>query len=65
MPPFGDPGDSDTDSSKVVAFVRHLQQLSSSEEVEMERLQPEVPCPGNAENDATFKVQPIEYGSIA
>ena len=36
MPAFGDQGDSDT--WKVVAFTRHLQQLSSSEELEMERL---------------------------
>ena len=36
MPAFGDQGASDT--WKVVAFVRHLQQLSSSEELEMEGL---------------------------
>ena len=36
MPAFGDQGASDT--WKVVAFVRHLQQLSSSEELEMGRL---------------------------
>ena len=43
MPAFGDQGDSDTDSWKVVAFVRHLQQLSSSEELEMGRLNPKSP----------------------
>ena len=38
MPAFGERGDSDTDSWKVVAFIRCLQQLSSSEELEMGRL---------------------------
>jgi mono/diheme cytochrome c family protein len=43
MPAFGDPGDDDTDSWKLVAFIRQLSQLTSAEETEMERLNPKSP----------------------
>jgi mono/diheme cytochrome c family protein len=43
MPAFGDPGDNDLDSWKLVAFIRHLPQLSDQEELEMERLNPKGP----------------------
>jgi mono/diheme cytochrome c family protein len=43
MPAFGDPGDDDPDSWKLVAFIRHLPKLSSQEEMEMERLNPKSP----------------------
>jgi len=36
MPAFGDPGDNDLDSWKLVAYIRHLPQLSDQEEMEME-----------------------------
>ena len=43
MPAFGDPGDEDTDSWKLVAFIRHLPRLTSAEEAEMQRLNPKSP----------------------
>ena len=43
MPAFGDPGDDDTDSWKLVGFIRHLPQLTSTEEAEMQRLNPKSP----------------------
>jgi len=43
MPAFGDPGDDDTDSWKLVAFIRHLSTLSDQEEMEMEHLNPKSP----------------------
>jgi mono/diheme cytochrome c family protein len=43
MPAFGDQGDDDTDSWKLVAFIRHLPQLTSAEETEMKRLNPKSP----------------------
>jgi mono/diheme cytochrome c family protein len=43
MPAFGDPGDDDTDSWKLVAFIRHLPQLTPAEETEMQRLNPKSP----------------------
>jgi mono/diheme cytochrome c family protein len=43
MPAFGDPGDDDTDSWKLVAFIRHLPQLTHSEVTEMQRLNPKSP----------------------
>jgi mono/diheme cytochrome c family protein len=43
MPAFGDPGDDDTDSWKLVAFIRRLPQLTSAEETEMQRLNPKSP----------------------
>ncbi|HTF71906.1 MAG TPA: c-type cytochrome [Edaphobacter sp.] len=43
MPAFGDPGDDDVDSWKLVAFIRHLPQLTDAEETEMQRLNPKSP----------------------
>jgi mono/diheme cytochrome c family protein len=43
MPAFGDPGDDDLDSWKLVAFIRHLPTLSDQEEMEMEHLNPKSP----------------------
>jgi hypothetical protein len=43
MPGFGDPGDDDMDSWRLVAFIRHLPQLTSTEEAEMQRLNPKSP----------------------
>jgi mono/diheme cytochrome c family protein len=43
MPAFGDPGDHDSDSWKLVVFIRHLPQLTPAEETEMQRLNPKSP----------------------
>lgn len=43
MPAFGEAGDSDVDSWKLVAFIRHLPKLTDQEESEMERLNPKGP----------------------
>ncbi|MEI9980383.1 MAG: c-type cytochrome [Edaphobacter sp.] len=43
MPAFGDPGDSDMDTWRLVTFIRHLPQLTSAEELEMEDLNPKSP----------------------
>ena len=43
MPAFGDPSDNDTESWKLVAFIRHLPKLTSAEETEMEALNPKGP----------------------
>jgi mono/diheme cytochrome c family protein len=43
MPAFGDPGDDDTDSWKLVAFIRHLPQLTDAEETEIQHLNPKSP----------------------
>ena len=43
MPAFGDPGDDDMDSWKLVAFIRHLPRLTEAEEIEMHRLNPKSP----------------------
>jgi mono/diheme cytochrome c family protein len=43
MPAFGDPGDDDVDSWKLVAFIRHLPQLTPAEETEMQHLNPKSP----------------------
>jgi mono/diheme cytochrome c family protein len=43
MPAFGDPGDEDVDSWKLVAFIRHLSQLTPAEETEMQHLNPKSP----------------------
>ena len=43
MPAFGDPGDDDIDSWKLVAFIRHLPQLTDVEETEMQHLNPKSP----------------------
>jgi mono/diheme cytochrome c family protein len=44
MPAFGDPGDDDVDSWKIVAFIRHLPQLIPAEETEMQTLNPKSPA---------------------
>jgi hypothetical protein len=44
MPAFGDPGDQDADSWKLVCFIRHLPQLSAEEEQEMKKLNPKTPA---------------------
>lgn len=43
MPAFGDPGDNDVDSWKLVTFIRHLPQLTDAEENEMQNLNPKSP----------------------
>ena len=43
MPAFGDPGDDDVDSWKLVAFIRHLPRLTDAEVTEMQRLNPKSP----------------------
>ncbi len=43
MPAFGNPGDNDLDSWKLVAFIRHLPSLSQSEQMEMEKMNPKTP----------------------
>jgi mono/diheme cytochrome c family protein len=43
MPAFGDPGDDDIDSWKLVVFIRHLPTLSDREQMEMEKLNPKSP----------------------
>ncbi len=43
MPAFGDPGDDDIDSWKLVVFIRHLPTLTEREQMEMEKLNPKSP----------------------
>ena len=43
MPAFGEPGDRDADSWKLVCFIRHLPHLSPVEEHQMEKLNPKGP----------------------
>lgn len=43
MPAFGNPGDDDLDSWKLVVFIRHLSSLSQTEESEMEKMNPKSP----------------------
>jgi mono/diheme cytochrome c family protein len=43
MPAFGDPGDDDVDSWKLVVFIRHLPQLTNAEETVMRHLNPKSP----------------------
>ena len=43
MPAFGDPGDDDLESWKLVTFIRHLPQLTPAEEAQMESLNPKSP----------------------
>jgi hypothetical protein len=40
---LGIPADDDKDSWKLVAFIRHLPQLTFAEEMEMQRLNPKSP----------------------
>lgn len=43
MPAFGEPGDNDLDSWKLVAFIRHLPALDPNDALEMEKLNPKSP----------------------
>jgi hypothetical protein len=43
MPAFGEPGDRDADSWKLVCFVRHLPRITSEEERRMRTLNPKTP----------------------
>jgi mono/diheme cytochrome c family protein len=43
MPAFGDPGDDDVDSWKLVTFIRHLPHLTTAEDTEMQHLNPKSP----------------------
>ena len=43
MPAFGKPGDQDTDSWKLICFVRHLPRLTPEEVDEMKKLNPKTP----------------------
>jgi cytochrome c553 len=43
MPAFGEPGDRDADSWKLVCFIRHLPHLSSEEGQQMKKLNPKTP----------------------
>jgi mono/diheme cytochrome c family protein len=43
MPAWGEAGDTDEDSWKLVHFIRHLSSLSPEEEKEMEQLNPKGP----------------------
>ena len=43
MPAWGQPGENDQDTWKLVHFIRHLPQLTPEEEREMERLNPKGP----------------------
>lgn len=43
MPAFGDPGDDDLDSWKLVCFIRHLPKMTAQESEEMKKLNPKTP----------------------
>ena len=43
MPAFGDPGDQDTDTWKLVCFVRQLPRLTFEEEQRMKKMNPKTP----------------------
>ena len=43
MPAFGDPGDQDADTWKLVCFVRQLPRLSLEEEQQMKKMNPKTP----------------------
>lgn len=43
MPAFGDPGDDDLESWKLVSFIRHLPKLTPAEETKMQALNPKSP----------------------
>ena len=43
MPAFGEPGDNDADSWKLVCFVRHLPRITPEEERQMKSLNPKTP----------------------
>ena len=59
MPAFGDPGDDDMDSWKLVTFIRHLPHLTDAEETEMQHLNPKSPDEiqeGKKEEDQKKKI---------
>jgi mono/diheme cytochrome c family protein len=43
MPAFGEPGDEDADSWKLVCFIRRLPQLTAQEEQDMKKMNPKTP----------------------
>ena len=43
MPAFGEPGDNDLDSWKLVAFIRHLPSITQSDLADMEKMNPKSP----------------------
>jgi len=43
MPAFGEPGDNDADSWKLVCFIRHLPRLTPEEIDAMKQLNPKTP----------------------
>jgi hypothetical protein len=43
MPAFGEPGDDDADSWKLVCFIRRLPALTAQEERDMKKLNPKTP----------------------
>ena len=43
MPAFGEPGDNDLATWKLVSFIRHLPSLTQDEELKMEQLNPKTP----------------------
>jgi len=43
MPAFGEPGDADADSWKLVCFMRRLPQLTAGEERDMKKMNPKTP----------------------
>jgi cytochrome c len=51
MPAFGNPGDNDLDSWKLVAYIRHLPSLSQSEQTGMEKMNPKTPDELQEEQD--------------
>ena len=50
MPAWGEPGDTDNDSWKLVHFIRHLPQLTPEEEEQMKGMNPK--APGEAEEES-------------
>ena len=51
MPAWGEPGDADEESWKLVRFIRHLPRLTPEEEKEMEQLNPKGPGERKEEQD--------------
>ncbi|MDQ2925776.1 MAG: c-type cytochrome [Acidobacteriota bacterium] len=51
MPAFGDTGDEDVESWKLVSFIRHLPKLTPAEEAQMEALNPKSPDEYREEKD--------------
>jgi len=44
MPAFGEPGDDDTGSWRLVCFIRHLPKMTAEEEIAMRALNPKTPA---------------------